>query len=244
MRREYATGVIEIAGQLDDYTKTGAVSSYFNRSNYLTAPSNSAFAFGTGDFTIECWIYPSTLGITTNGINYFIDNRAAANSGEWTFGTNTAGDLIFANGASGDFSLSASAAITLNNWQHVAVVRSGTTFTLYRNGVQIATTTNSQNFSTVSALAISSNPTNAYYFNGYISNVRITKGVAVYTGAFTTPTSPLRTTQVAGTNIAAITSVSSVSLLTCQDLGLTDKSNNALVITNTGVTTTIKTTPF
>ena len=72
---------------------------------------------------------------------------------------------------------------------------------------------------------------NPAYFSGSISNVRITKGVGVYTGNFTVPLSPLPATQSSGTNINAITTGQTV-LLTCQSSSIIDNSASLLPITN------------
>ena len=82
-----------------------------------------------------------------------------------------------------------------------------------------------------------------YYLNGYISNARIVKGTAVYTGAFTVPSAPLSATQAAGTNIAAVTGTAT-SLLTCQSNRFVDNSTNAYAITRVGDTKVQRFSPF
>ena len=241
MRREYTTGVTEIAGQLDDYTKTGAVSAFFyGSSSNLLAPStstNAALTF-TGNFTVEGWFYPTVV----SGSDHAIFCLGTETTNRYVWYITSAGQISSNLYGAGTVTYTVST-IGINTWNHIAVVRSGSTVSVYLNGV-LSVTTDTQAGTIGNGVArVGSDSGGTANFAGYISNFRAT-GIAVYTGAFTTPTSPLRTTQVAGANTAAITSVSSVSLLTCQDLGLTDKSNNALVITNTSVTTTIKTTPF
>jgi hypothetical protein len=83
----------------------------------------------------------------------------------------------------------------LNAWSHVAVVRSGTTISIYLNGVSSASATVSQAIGTTGAFSFGrQSDGSGYYYNGYFSNIRIVKGTAVYTGNFTPPTAPLTAT--------------------------------------------------
>ena len=95
------------------------------------------------------------------------------------------GKLYFSH-ASNDM-LVGTTSLTINTWTHVAVARNGTTLTSYINGVQDVTATNSDNLSDNQPIGIGVQPyTTAYYFTGYIDEVRITKA-ARYTSAFTPP---------------------------------------------------------
>ena len=81
---------------------------------------------------------------------------------------------------------------------------------------------------------------------GYVSNFRVVKGVAVYTGTFTVPTAPLAATQSAGTNISAITGTQTSLLLNTVPGAnfLQDSSSNAFTVTNNGSVTSSTTAPF
>lgn len=177
---------------------TGMSSSiYFDGTgDYLTVPSNAAFSFGTGDFTIEFWMYMTSYGSSNQNI---LDFRGSTGTGtniafyvENVGGIGTK-QLRLYNGAS-------DAAVTSNNfplntWSHVAATRSGTSLRFFVDGVQVgATSTNSTNYSNTAGVYIGaySGPT-AYYY-GYISNVRVCKGTALYTANFTPPSAPLSTT--------------------------------------------------
>jgi len=76
---------------------------------------------------------------------------------------------------------------SLNTWTHLAVTRSGTNLKAFVNGVISGTpiTNSTQNYDTIKY--IGRNPAGEY-FNGYIDDLRITKGVARYTANFTPPT--------------------------------------------------------
>jgi hypothetical protein len=84
-------------------------------------------------------------------------------------------------------------AVSVNTWYHVAITRQGNTFRTYLNGVQGSTWTSSAALYTpTKPLGIGSNPDGSYSLNGWLDELRITKGVARYTGAasFTPPTAP------------------------------------------------------
>ena len=231
-----------------------AYSAQFNGSTqYLTIPSSASvtsnFTFGSSDFTIESWIYPTTgysggdiFGKRANGSVYSAINLGIASSSglKATIIGSTTGsswDVTYTVG---------SINIPFNAWTHIALARNGSNFRVFVNGVLDFTVTNSGALYTESSNAVaigSSTADGSAKFQGYLSNYRIVKGVAVYTGAFTVPTSPLGTSQAAGTNIAAVTP-SQVSLLTCNGPGLIDSSPNAYTLTNNGNAVTSQYAPF
>jgi hypothetical protein len=151
---------------------------------------------GAGDFTTEAWVNLSVL----RDYNVIFDNRATGESTTgYAFGVNAAGSLYLYSGIFPAFRILSSIAITVNTWNHVALVRSGTTFTLYVNGLSSGTYTSSANFSdTNSGIGIAPTYTTNPFF-GYISDVRVVNGTAIYTSNFTPPTEPL--TAVANTSL-------------------------------------------
>ena len=213
-------------------------SGYFNgSSDWLSVPDNTAFALGSGDFTAECWIYPTSFA------------NEAQIMGQWSGdvgGTTLNFALLLSSGSTGYvrlitssngssvlFDLSTSTTsftLTLNSWQHIAAVRSGSTFTLYVNGVSRATTTNaSALFDATNAFTIGAESnTQNQYFTGYISNARLVKGTAVYTAAFTPPTAP----------VTAITNTSLLANFT--NAGIYDAAvqNNAITVGDAQASTT------
>jgi len=158
--------------------------------DYLVAPSNAIFNMGTGNFTIECWAYPQTQVesypalFNLTGVN---DLSVAYNHGD-----GTANSFSMLTGAT---RTSASVTSSVNNWYHIALVRNGTTVTLYIDGTSRATTTNSSTLGgTTCTIGVygAAFPTTA--FKGYIDDLRITKGYARYTATFTPPTAALSDT--------------------------------------------------
>jgi hypothetical protein len=207
-------------------------SNYFDGTgDYLSLPSNAAFAFGTGDFTVECWVYatatPSDVGIfesRTNGIGTTVDGFTLTAFSASVIRIYSDGILISSSGTS-----------YINTWCHVAVVRASGVWALYINGVSQGTNSAVRNMTNTDAVIgagrYNSNSTPSAYFPGYISNFRILKGTAVYTANFTPSTTPLQA--IAGT-----------SLLTCQSPSLVDDSPNNFTITRNGDVSVQKFGPF
>lgn len=162
----------------------GASGAFDGNGDSLTAPASSLFAFGTGDFTIEAWLYSLDTGSSERGI---FDTRTTQFGAGVMLRENPNGFMVFINGVIG---ISTSTGRIPNTWQHVAAVRKGTTLTLYVDGVSSASVTNSANLTQNGCRVSGFVDTQAspYAYNGYIDDLRITKGVARYTANFTAPT--------------------------------------------------------
>ena len=212
----------------------GYWSNYFNGSvttSYINSVSDTAFAFGTGDFTLEAFIYVPAYPTSGTVAGIIIAAHNWNGSGmNFIFRIGQTGLLYFENSAGN--TLTASTAVALNTWAHVACVRSSGTVTFYINGTSAGSGSAAGSISSTTAVSIGNALSGGTFgnFNGYISNARITKGGALYTGTFTPSTTPLTTTVSAGT----------VSLLTCQSNRFIDNSVNAFALT-TGATTSVQT---
>ena len=219
----------------------GYYSGLFNGStDCLNTPSGSAFAFGTNDFTVECWMFVTyPLGTTGQGRGVLTSNRSAASSNTSLVLQHYNSKILF--GTPSTDLITGAITLTTNTWIHIAVSRASGTLRLFVNGVlDISVPSNTTNFSDTNAFAIGADGLyTGYYFTGYISNARLVKGVAVYTGAFNPPTAPLTITQSSGTNISAITGTQT-SLLTLQSNRFKDQTAANLAITTAG-TPAIKT---
>ena len=152
------------------FNTAGYWSNYFDGSgDYLSIPSSSSLNFGTGDWTIECWVYVSTR--TTNYPLLFGNNRgawttdalaltlsnadSASYNDKFVFAWNNGG---FSSPSAGTSQLLVANATNSNNtWYHFAAVRNGTSVKMYRNGVEVAS-------ATVSAAA-----TFSWGYNGSVS---------------------------------------------------------------------------
>lgn len=195
----------------------------------LTLDANSAFEFGTGDFTIECWAYPISFG---NGFTLYINyNNGGGGVPRFGFGLISTGLTV--DTTSGlSLTFSGTTTVSTNQWYHCALTRSGSTFRTFINGSIISTATSSSTYTpTGHPVNIGDYPDDFATGYGYISNLRVVKGTCLYTAAFTPPTEPL-------------TAISGTSLLTCQSPIIKDNSINNFTITNNGPASVVANGPF
>lgn len=221
------------------YNPTPTAFSYFydGSADFITVTGSSNFDFSSGNFTLECWIYPTTL----SGTKGILD---AWNNAPTRFLLRIVNNsLQFYTSYGGPIQFDLSTIGALNTWIHVAAVRNGSTTSLYVNGVSRGTPISSSTAITASTALWTISGTGTESFQGYISNVRVAKGLAIYTGNFTPPASPLMSTQSSGTNISAITGTS-VTLLTCKSGSIIDESSSASVLTVSGATRVDSLNPF
>lgn len=185
----------------------GASLAFDGNGDYLRVADNDAFEIGAGDFTFEAWIY--LTGYSANYSGNFIAMIACKDSAQTGAGRAFAfsiigtasswtglGVTLFASnttstGTTGSF------AFGLNTWYHVAAVRSGSTVRLYVDGNDVGGGTNTRTVQATTTLVTigAEDPfyqgSFAYWFPGYIDDLRITKGVARYTANFTPPSAQL-----------------------------------------------------
>ena len=214
----YSTTVVPI---------TGSLSGYFDGSSLVTAPDSAIFEMAAGDFTVEAFFYATVF----NSFNTIIHKGAVGVFAPYYFLVNISGGVLFYSSSTGSSWDIANAlnfgTVALNTWNHIAVSRTSSDLRLFLNGV-LQTTINVGVLSLTDnnrAVGIGCRSDGTEGFTGYISNVRIVKGVGVYTGNFTVPTSVLTATQSAGTNIQAITG-SDTSLLLYTTLASTVSQNS------------------
>lgn len=187
-----------------------------NVNSYLARPASDDWALGTGNFTIEWFSYQTdttqfqrvfTIGDFSGGLSPIVIG-VSIESGTFYY---------WRNGAS----TNVGAANNGNAWVHWAIVRSSSVTRIYRNGVQfgsnISDTTDYNSLTKDLYIGNTNTPATNAAFVGYITNFRWVKGQAVYTGAFTVPTSALTSAPAAnpygGSNTAAITAGNTKLLL-------------------------------
>jgi hypothetical protein len=168
--------------------------------DYLSILSGPQLNLVSGDFTIETWFYCTTLTASNQQI-LNKDGVFNASYSQYGLAVSSAGQLVAALGNGNGLSptetnYGASTSVTLNVWNHVAMVRTGSTIKVFFNGTQVTSTAQ------VTAMSDGGKPlligyqtsqAAGNYFNGYIQDTRITKGIARYTASFSVPTAAFPT---------------------------------------------------
>jgi hypothetical protein len=176
----------------------GGSSIYLDGNSFLTIPTSADFDFGTGDFTIELFARPTEIVRQYGGLI----SRGDETDNQWTFSYNGSGstpDLFIRNNGSYDVITGSNSGLTLNTWQHVALVSKSGVRKVYINGNAVATSSNGRSMETMATskrINIGAFPTpntagspEQEKFKGYIQGIRVTKGTARYDGNFTPPAS-------------------------------------------------------
>lgn len=211
-------------GTFSPFSQTGWSNFFNGSSDYFTFNASSSAAFGTGNFTVEFWVYRTSTADTT-----IIDARTGNSAIPWTVGFSSSIPYWYTGTTN-----QGTTTVGINAWVHIAYSRSGTTTRIFINGTQTHSFTDNTNYSsqgTGAYLGRNLGTGSPQYFPGYISNLRIVKGTALYTSAFTPSTTPL-------------TAVTNTSLLTFQSNRFIDNSTNALTLTPSGTPSVQSFSPF
>ena len=226
-------------GTFSPFSQTGWSNFFDGTSDSLLTPGDTNLVLD-GNFTIEFFMYLNSLSIsapissnhgsfTSGAFAAIISHGTASNKlSIWAENINNASFIIASNST-----------LSISQWYHVALVRNSGVIRLYLNGVDEGNTSSSATI-TLNGGTTPRFRIGQYWggtINGYISNLRVVKGTALYTGAFTPSTSPLTTTSQGAT-------ATEVELLTCQSNRFVDNSTNAFVMTPSGDTSVQAFSPF
>jgi hypothetical protein len=195
-----------------------------NWSNYFPSVGDyvsftDTASFGTGNFTVECFVFP-----TASAHNIIMSSTTAANWDLLTYG-----NQIYWHENGGNLGGNGYGTVPQNQWVHLAASRTGGNLNLYINGTRVYSAANTFNYSASASRLVGPNGGSAAY---YASNVRLIKGTGIYSGTtITVPTAPL--TPITGT-----------SLLTCQSTYFKDNSTNNFTLTTSGTPSVQRFSPF
>ena len=205
--------VNEITAPIIKEEYTGSV--YFDDTgDYLTIPTSDDFAFGTGDFTIEFFTYssPDSSGNIQNCHIY--EGRDDTNSQRPLIRIHGNTIRYYINGADRIIGPS----LSVDRWYHIALCRNNGVSTLFVDGVSQGTYSDSIDIlKPTTSLIIGSNEIgNNRFIQGCLSNLRVCKGHAVYTGNFTVPTRELEV-HTGAKGVVFPAADNRTVLLACQD---------------------------
>ena len=166
---------------ISDNSKFGSKSFYFNGSNArLNITPTSMFEFGTGDFTVDMWIWPESQ----SNDHFFFSGSA---SGAFFFGVS--GSKIGYGRASVAWDNAYSVSIPNSSWTHIALVRASNVVTIYVNGVSVGSATYTNTVTMGSGEVDIGSQGAGFYNKGCIDEVRVSN-IARWTSNFTPPAEP------------------------------------------------------
>jgi hypothetical protein len=170
--------------------KWGSTSMSFDgTTDYLVEPTSVYFGYGTGDFTIECWVYFNSTGTSTIFSN--LSGTASTNPHIYINST-----IRFYDG--GGDRITSSTSPSTGVWYHLAVCRASGSTRMFLNGTQTGSTyADTNNYGQSAPLGVGTYwnggaPVTASTLNGYLQDVRVSK-YARYTANFTPPTAAFPT---------------------------------------------------
>lgn len=170
-------------------SKFGGASGLFDGTgDYLLNDGSSDFAFGTGDFTIDLWVRFASVA-TTMAICDFRSAILTTSTMDLFFATPAHAMALSVNGSN---IILGTTVLVADTWYHIAVARSSGVTKMFINGAVEASVSNSTNYlvgANRPAIGVSGVTLSTIPFNGWIDELRISKGIARWTAAFTPPTS-------------------------------------------------------
>jgi len=197
-------------------------------SNYLSVPTASG-NLGSGAWTVECWW--KSNGTEPNYATIIGQNLSGSpSSGTWAFKANnsTSGQNYFTFTWGNLNDVISNVYVNDGNWHHLAAVSTGSVLKLFVDGVQATTTGSTAITGTIGSTGattyIGYDPRDSTYANGYITNLRIVSGTAIYSANFVPPTAAL--TAITGTILLLNVASSSAYI--------TDSSTNNFTLTVSG----------
>lgn len=202
--------------------------------DYFIVADNSQFDFSSGAFTIEAWFLCNSI---SSGYQTIISKDTYGSNFSWCLRINNNSVQTLTSNISGDWNFT-STGVTINagTWYHVALVGNGTSMEHYLNGQLVGTKNRTlTNGGAYISIGVTSwnNPADA--LNGYIDDLRVTKGVARYTSNFTPPTNELTLSgDTHAANVVLLLRGNGITETQVNTISITDDSSNNFAITKYG----------
>ena len=175
------------ASYFNFYGRSGCVNLENAANQRIEISASDDFNFGTGDFTVECWIYPKSTGAADGSL--FVLQTTTGGEAYFAFNFDPGGEFnIYLNTGSASWSpTTPENLIEYTKWNHVALVKHSNVVKVYVNGLAIGSYSHSgqvgYNASVTTLCRIGGGGSGA--LNVYMQDMRIYKGVAKYTDTFT-----------------------------------------------------------
>lgn len=167
-------------------SKFGGASGLFDGTgDWISTPDHDDFNYGSGDFTIDFWVRFNSLASISGIYGQFNDTNNQVRL-FWSTTNNLQFDAFV--GGSVVFQMIRSWTPSTGTWYHVAVVRKGNNWYMFVDGSQIGTTyVDSDAFPDIAG-TVFLGAADTFVLNGWLDEVRVSKGVARWIANFTPPT--------------------------------------------------------
>lgn len=154
--------------------------------DYASLATQPDFEFGTNDFTIETWVYPTATGTYRTLFDF---RSTAGDTGGIILGLSDINALYFFY--NGNYRIGPVGSVPINTWSHIALCKSSGTTRAFVNGTQVGLDYTDSNTYAQRGIRIGADPNGNFAFTGNFDDVRITNGTAKYTTSFVAPTTAL-----------------------------------------------------
>lgn len=154
--------------------------------DYLTVPASTSLFDFSGDYTVEAWVYKGNNGVNNYDGLFSYGSGPSADDGIYFECSSTRGVTVVAGGVG--VVVSDNVNPNTNAWRHIAITRQGNTTRIFQNGSETANSTTVYTVPTSATIAQVGRVETIYTFNGYMEDVRVVCGTALYTSNFTPPT--------------------------------------------------------
>ena len=173
------------------YRPSGYSMLFDGSNDYLSYPTSTDWQLGTGDFTLEAWVYPTTVPGGSN--NYTADMTIFGFFGSPTMFFFLDHATLAPKLYNGSATPGSSIGVSTNKWSHIAFSRTSGTLKIFVNGVEGYSASYTFNHSDNSTAPYTgkNNSASNRYFHGFIADLRLVKGTGVYTTDFEPPTEKL-----------------------------------------------------